>query len=594
MPKRYVQFNSMNYGTRQKVNEMLKRFIKYYKPHKKLFFIDLLCAFIVAIINLVYPMIARQIIGKHAENKDIKMILILGGVLLAIYILKAGLNYFIQYWGHIVGVRIQGDMRKEMFQKLQKLPFSYFDENKTGHIMSRIINDLMDISELAHHGPEDIFLSFITLIGSYIMLSIIDWRLALIVFSVIPFIIIFAAKRRVHQRRAFKQMRIETAEINAEVESSVAGIRVAKAYCADQHELNKFQESSNRFQHARGMAYKEMGIFQSGMQFLTDFLYLIVLVAGGYFFYRGWIQSEDLAAYILYIMMLINPIRTLVNIYEQIQSGMSGFVRFCEIMDLPEEQDINQAIELTNFKDAIVFDDVSFTYHHHENRPAVLSHLSFTIPKGKTVALVGPSGGGKTTICHLIPRFYEVDDGQILIDGKNITSLKRASLRKEIGIVAQDVFLFAGTIKENIAYGNFEKSDEEIIEAAKKANIHEFIMALEKGYDTYVGERGVLLSGGQKQRISIARAFLKDPEILILDEATSALDNMTEMQIQNALTKLAKGRTTLVVAHRLSTVKTADVIIVLTEDGIMEQGSHEELLKKNGLYAELYQYQFHE
>lgn len=292
--------------------------------------------------------------------------------------------------------------------------------------------------------------------------------------------------------------------------------------------------------------------------------------------------------------MLINPIRTLVNIYEQIQSGMSGFVRFCEIMDLPEEQDINQAIELTNFKDAIVFDDVSFTYHHHENRPAVLSHLSFTIPKGKTVALVGPSGGGKTTICHLIPRFYEVDDGQILIDGKNITSLKRASLRKEIGIVAQDVFLFAGTIKENIAYGNFEKSDEEIIEAAKKANIHEFIMALEKGYDTYVGERGVLLSGGQKQRISIARAFLKDPEILILDEATSALDNMTEMQIQNALTKLAKGRTTLVVAHRLSTVKTADVIIVLTEDGIMEQGSHEELLKKNGLYAELYQYQFHE
>lgn len=573
---------------------MIKRFVKYYKPHKKLFFTDLFCAFIVAIINLVYPMIARQIIGKHAENKDIKMILILGGVLLAIYIIKAGLNYFIQYWGHIVGVRIQGDMRKEMFQKLQKLPFSYFDENKTGHIMSRIINDLMDISELAHHGPEDIFLSFITLIGSYIMLSIIDWRLALIVFSVIPFIVIFAAKRRVHQRRAFKQMRIETAEINAEVESSVAGIRVAKAYCASQHELNKFQESSIRFQKARGKAYREMGIFQSGMQFLTDFLYLIVLVAGGYFFYRGWIQSEDLAAYILYIMMLINPIRTLVNIYEQIQSGMSGFVRFCEIMDLPEEQDEQQAMELTDFKEAIVFDDVSFTYHHHENRPAVLSHLSFTIPKGKTVALVGPSGGGKTTICHLIPRFYEVDEGRILIDGNNITSLKRASLRKEIGIVAQDVFLFAGTIKENIAYGNFEKSDEEIVEAAKKANIHEFIMALEKGYDTYVGERGVLLSGGQKQRISIARAFLKDPEILILDEATSALDNMTEMQIQNALTKLAKGRTTLVVAHRLSTVKTADLIIVLTEDGIMEQGSHEELLKKNGLYAELYQYQFHE
>lgn len=573
---------------------MLKRFARYYKPHWKLFLTDLLCAFIVAIINLVYPMIARQIIGVHAENKDIKMILILGGVLLALYMVKAGLNYFIQYWGHIVGVRIQGDMRKEMFQKLQKLPFSYFDENKTGHIMSRIINDLMDISELAHHGPEDIFLSLITLLGSYIMLSIIDWRLALIVFSVIPFIIIFAARRRVHQRKAFKQMRIETAEINAEVESSVAGIRVAKAYCADQHELEKFQTSSVRFQQARGMAYKEMGIFQSGMQFFTDFLYLIVLVAGGYFFYRGWIQSEDLAAYILYIMMLINPIRTLVNIYEQIQSGMSGFARFCEIMDLPEEQDEEQATELTRFEQAIVFDHVSFTYQHHEHRPAVLSNLSFTIPKGKTVALVGPSGGGKTTICHLIPRFYEVDGGEIRIDGENITSFTRASLRKEIGIVAQDVFLFAGTIKENIAYGDFEKSDEEIVEAAKKANIHEFIMALEKGYDTYVGERGVLLSGGQKQRISIARAFLKDPEILILDEATSALDNMTEMQIQNALTKLAKGRTTLVVAHRLSTVKTADLIIVLTADGIMEQGTHEELLQKNGLYAELYQYQFHE
>lgn len=574
---------------------MIKRFARYYKPHLTLFIIDLFCAFLVAICNLVYPEIARNIVNIYVPDKNINMILILGGVLLGVYIIKCILNYVIQYWGHIVGVRIQADMRRDLFKKLQKLPFTYYDKNKTGYITSRMVNDLMDISELAHHGPEDVFLSVITMLGAFIMLSITNIYLALIVFAIIPFIVVFASKTRVKQREAFRQTRIRTAEINAEVESSIAGIRVSKAYVSEKHEENKFQASNKKFQQARAGAYKQMGIFHSGMGLFSDILYLIVLVAGGIFFAKGIINDGEFTAFILYIMMLINPLRTLVGVYEQIQNGMTGFARFIEIMDTKEEVNKEDAIEVTEFKDELKFENVSFRYHQDEDeRDEVLTNLSFTIKKGKTIALVGPSGGGKTTICHLIPRFYEVDEGRILFDGVDVRDITLSSLRNQIGMVAQDVFLFAGTIKENIAYGDFNASDEEIIEAAKKANIHEFIMALEKGYDTYVGERGVLLSGGQKQRISIARAFLKNPNILILDEATSALDNMTEMQIQSALTKLAKGRTSLVVAHRLSTVKNADEIIVLTADGIVERGTHEELITKKGLYAELYQYQFKE
>ena len=574
---------------------MIKRFARYYKPHLTLFIIDLFCAFLVAICNLVYPEIARNIVNIYVPDKNINMILILGGVLLGVYIIKCILNYVIQYWGHIVGVRIQADMRRDLFKKLQKLPFTYYDKNKTGYITSRMVNDLMDISELAHHGPEDVFLSVITMLGAFIMLSITNIYLALIVFAIIPFIVVFASKTRVKQREAFRQTRIRTAEINAEVESSIAGIRVSKAYVSEKHEENKFQASNKKFQQARAGAYEQMGIFHSGMGFFSDILYLIVLVAGGIFFAKGIINDGEFTAFILYIMMLINPLRTLVGVYEQIQNGMTGFARFIEIMDTKEEVNKEDAIEVTEFKDELKFENVSFRYHQDEDeRDEVLTNLSFTIKKGKTIALVGPSGGGKTTICHLIPRFYEVDEGRILFDGVDVRDITLSSLRNQIGMVAQDVFLFAGTIKENIAYGDFNASDEEIIEAAKKANIHEFIMALEKGYDTYVGERGVLLSGGQKQRISIARAFLKNPNILILDEATSALDNMTEMQIQSALTKLAKGRTSLVVAHRLSTVKNADEIIVLTADGIVERGTHEELITKKGLYAELYQYQFKE
>ena len=574
---------------------MIKRFARYYKPHLRLFLIDIFCAFVVAVCNLVYPKIAGEIVDVHVPKKNIDMILIFGGILLAIYVLKCFLNYVIQYWGHIVGVRIQADMRRDMFKKLQKLPFTYYDQNKTGHITSRLVNDLMDISELAHHGPEDVFLSVVTMVGAFVMLAITNIYLALIVFAIIPFIVFFASKTRVKQRQAFRQTRIQTGEINAEVESSIAGIRVSKAYVSEKHELEKFQKSNKKFQQARAGAYKQMGIFHSGMGLFTDLLYLIVLVAGGIFFANGWISDGEFTSFILYIMMLINPLRTLVNVYEQIQNGMTGFARFIEVMDTPEEEDKEDAVVVKDFNKNIRFEDVSFTYHHKdEERERVLSHLSFQIEKGKTVALVGPSGGGKITICHLIPRFYEIDEGRITFDDIDIKDITRDSLRNQIGMVAQDVFLFAGTIKENIAYGKLDASDEEIISAAKKANIHDFIMALEKGYDTYVGERGVLLSGGQKQRISIARAFLKNPSILILDEATSALDNMTEMQIQNALTNLAKGRTTLVVAHRLSTVKTADEIIVLTADGIVERGTHEELIENNGIYAELYQYQFRE
>ncbi|MBQ8293337.1 MAG: ABC transporter ATP-binding protein [Bacilli bacterium] len=581
---------------------MFKKFCSYYKPHMKLFILDMFCALLVAICNLVYPTLTRSIINDFVPNKNLQALIIAAVALLAIYILKCILNFIIQYWGHMVGVYIQGDMRKELFAHLEKLPFSYFDENKTGTIMSRLINDLMDIAELAHHGPEDIFLSLITLIGSGVLMAIsIDPWLTLIIFAIIPFVVVYAMFRRKKMRSAFKQMREETGKINSQVESSVSGIRVAKAYTASDHEIGLFEKRNEEFKTARGKAYKEMGLFGSGMQFFMDFLYLVALVAGGLFYFYERINIGDFTAYILYVTMIISPIRTLVAIYEQIQNGMTGFSRFQEIINTPAEAEIEDAIEIKEFNKNIKFNNVDFKYDvktseykNFDPEKLVLSNISFEIEKGKTVALVGPSGGGKTTICHLIPRFYEVLNGSITIDDVDIKNLTRSSLRKLIGMVAQDVFLFGGTIKDNIAYGNFEATDDEIIEACKKANIHEFIMSLEDGYDTYVGERGVKLSGGQKQRISIARAFLKNPPILILDEATSALDNMTEMQIQAALEKLSVGRTTIVVAHRLSTVKNADIIMVINHEGIIEKGNHEELIKQNGIYANLYQYQFKE
>ena len=576
----------------------IRKFIQYYKPHRKLFFADMLCAFIVAVTGLFYPMIAKNMINDYVPNRNLRLLLIWGGVLLAIYLLKAGLNWFIQYYGHIVGVRIQADMRRDIFRRLQRLPFSFFDEHKTGSIMSRIINDLMDISELAHHGPEDLFLSVIMLIGSFIILCTINVLLTLIIFAFLPFMIWFSVIIRREMSEAFTRTREEMAEINAGLENSIAGIRVSRAYTCGTHEEKKFARYNDRYQKARSDSYRVMAKFFSTTGFFTDFLYLVVLVAGGLFFYFEKIDAGGFAAFLLYINLFLNPVNRLISFFEQFQNGMTGFRRFEEIMAVEEEPEAPSAKVLQNVRGAIDFDGVSFQYESREDGEdvshMVIRDLSLHIDPGKTVALVGPSGAGKTTLCHLIPRFYEVSSGAIRIDGQDITGLTRLSLRQNIGMVAQEVFLFTGTIRENIAYGNLDATEEQIIEAAKKANIHDYIMTLDEGYDTYVGERGVKLSGGQKQRISIARIFLKNPAILILDEATSALDNATEMLIQQALEELSRGRTCIVVAHRLSTIKNADEIIVLTDEGIQERGTHQELLEQDGIYANLYQYQFRE
>lgn len=585
--------------TAQKTNKtnrhLLRRFAAYYKPHRVLFYTDLACAFVVALCDLFYPMIAKSIINDYVPNQNLRMLLIWSAVLLGIYILKAGLNYFIQYWGHIVGVRIQGDMRRDMFRHMQKLPFSYFDETKTGTIMSRMINDLMDISELAHHGPEDLFLSVIMLVGSFIMLARINLWLTCIIFAVIPFIVLFAVLLRKELQATFRKTREEVAEVNANVETAIAGIRVSKAYTTAEYENRKFDQANERFKEARGLAYRAMGKFFSGMGLFQDLLYLIVLVAGGLFFFYGWIDTGEFAAYLLYISMFLKPIQRLVNIFEQIQNGMTGFTRFCEVMDEAEESEPENPVPIQTLQGNIRFNHVGFRYKNSDEADAesrVIHDMTLQIDKGRTVALVGPSGAGKTTLCHLIPRFYELNEGAITIDGIDIRRMSRYDLRRNIGMVAQDVFLFNGTIRQNIAYGKLDATDEEIIEAAKKANIHEYIMTMEQGYDTQVGERGVKLSGGQKQRISIARVFLKNPAILILDEATSALDNATEMLIQESLEELSRGRTCIVVAHRLSTIKNADEIVVLTRDGVVERGTHEELLANHALYESLYQYQF--
>ena len=573
---------------------LVKRFVSYYKPHRKLFAIDMACAFIVA--DLFYPIIAGNIIDDYVPNQNLRLLLTWSGVLLGIYLVKAVLNYVIQYWGHIVGVRIQGDMRRDMFRHMQKLPFAFFDENKTGTLLSRMVNDLQDVSELAHHGPEDLFLSLIMLVGSFIILAGTDLLLTVIIFAFLPVMVFVASKLRKGMQEAFRATRVEVGEVNANVETAIAGMRVSRSYTAASHENRKFDSANERFKLARGRAYREMGKFHSSMTLFNDLLYLIVLVAGGLFFFYGRISIGDFTKYILFITMFLKPINRLVNIFEQLQNGMTGFQRFVEIMDQKDETDTG-TIEADALRGNIVFDHVSFRYENSDARDVeskVIHDLSMHIEPGKTVALVGPSGGGKTTICNLIPRFYEADEGTIYIDGVDIRDLTRESLRRNIGIVAQDVFLFNGSIRENIAYGNLDATDEEIVEAAKKAHIHDYIMTLDHGYDTGVGERGVKLSGGQKQRISIARVFLKNPSILILDEATSALDNATEMLIQQALNDLSHGRTCIVVAHRLSTIKNADEIIVLTKDGITERGTHEELIAAGGMYAKLYQYQFRE
>ncbi|MCC5419662.1 ABC transporter ATP-binding protein [Clostridium perfringens] len=564
---------------------MLKRFIRYYKPYKKLFILDLLAAFLVSACDLFYPMITRNIINDVIPNKQIKLLFVFAIVLTLIFLIKAGLNYFMQYWGHVVGVRMQADMRRDLFDKLQDMPNKYFDNNKTGVIMSRIINDLLDISELAHHGPEDLFISLVMLVGSFIILCTINVPLTIITFAIIPFLLFYTIHKRNKMKKAFKETRVKTGEVNATIENSISGVRVTKSFGNKAYEMEKFDKSNGIFKKAREHAYKAMAEYFSGMFFLVDMLELIVLIAAGYFTYLGKINVGDFAAYLLYIKMFLQPIRKLINFNEMFQNGMSGFERYEEIMNEENEKEIPNAKDLKDVKGKITIKDVTFRY---DNKESILENFNLDIEAGKMVALVGPSGGGKTTICNLIPRFYDYESGQIFIDDVDISTVTLKSLRENIGIVQQDVFLFTGTIKENIMYGNPNATDEKVIEAAKNACLHDFIMGLEDGYDTFIGERGVKLSGGQKQRISIARVFLKNPAILILDEATSALDNVTEYEIQKALEELSKDRTTLVVAHRLSTVKNSDEIVVLTDRGIEERGTHEELIKLGGVYSNLH------
>lgn len=564
---------------------MLKRFAAYFRPHRRLFFLDLACAFLVGLADEFMPLIVRNMINQYVPDRNWNMMVRWSFALLGIYLLKLLLNLIINYWGHIMGVRLQADMRRDLFQHIESLPVSFFDENKTGSIMSRITNDLQEISEMAHHGPENIFTSAVMLTVSAVMLGRINLKLTIIVYAFLPVAVLFVILIRKGQMAAFRQNRVEIGEINGETETSIAGIRVTKAYGGTEGEMEKFDRTNLRYVEARKRSYKYLALFNSGMTFFTDMMYVVVVIFGGRMFFAGSINSGDFVAYLLYISMFLTPIKKLVETYEQIADGISGYERFEEIMNIPSEKDDSGAVEVGRLKGDISFEDVSFHYQTQEaSGRKVISHMNLHIPAGHTVGLAGPSGGGKTTICNLIPRFYEIDSGTIRIDGIDIRHMTRASLRRNIGIVAQDVFLFNGTIRENIAYGNPDATDEEIIEAAKKAEIHEDIMAMPDGYDTNVGERGVHLSGGQRQRISIARVFLKNPQILILDEATSALDNATEMQIQKSLDELAKGRTVLVVAHRLSTIRKADEIIMVSSEGIKERGTSEELLAKHGLY----------
>jgi ATP-binding cassette, subfamily B, bacterial len=565
---------------------MIKKFISYYKPHKKIFFLDLLAALIVAACDLVYPMMTRTLVNDSIPNRNMRMIGVFAITLIIIYIIKALCGYFMQYYGHVMGVNMQGDMRRDMFSHLQKLPNTYFDNNKVGDLMSRMINDLMDISELAHHGPEDLFISIIMLLGSFIVLSTINIQLTLIIFAFIPFIVLYTLKQKNKMMNSFMQTRVETSEVNANLENSISGIRVTKAFIAEQYEMEKFEKGNNRFKDARSKAYKVMAEYFAGVGFGIDILDYVVLIAGGIFTYYNLIDLGDFFAYLLYIKLFTQPIKKLVNFMEQYQNGMTGFKRFAEIIGQEVEEE--GKVKLNNVEGKIKFDKVYFSYEDNN----ILEGIDLEIEKGKMLALVGPSGGGKTTFCNLIPRFYDANKGNILIDDVSIYDTTLESLRENIGIVQQDIFLFTGTVKDNILYGNQNATDKEVIEAAKRANIHEFIMELKDGYNTYIGERGIKLSGGQKQRISIARVFLKNPPILILDEATSALDNTTEYMIQKSLEELCKGRTTIVVAHRLSTIKNADEIVVLTEKGIEENGNHSKLIEKNGVYKELYDSQF--
>jgi ATP-binding cassette subfamily B protein len=571
----------------------IMRFIAYYKPYKLLFFADMLCALIVSAVDLIFPILVRILLDNGISNPNglaFDLIIKFAVIMIIMRVIEYFANYFITAWGHIMGARMEYDMRKDIFSHLQRLSFNFFDNTKTGQIMSRIVNDLFDIAELAHHGPEEVFISVVKILGAFIILMNINPILTLIIFAFIPFMSAFAYYYNKKMRSVFMRNKQKIAEVNAQLEDSIAGIRVVKSFSNEDLEKGKFDRGNSQFLDTKTESYFYMGKFFSGIKLFDGIIYIMVVIIGALFIRSGSIESVDLVTYLLYINTLLIPIRKLIDFTEQFQRGMTGFERFLEIMDTePDIVDKEDSIELNSVKGMVTFENVSFKYDEGVH---VLKGIDLKLEPGETIALVGPSGGGKSTLCSLIPRFYEVTDGSIKIDNIDIRDIKLESLRKNIGIVQQDVYLFAGTIMENIRYGKPDASDEEVIEAAKRANAHEFIMGFEKGYDTYVGERGVKLSGGQKQRISIARAFLKNPPILILDEATSALDNQSERIVQESLEKLTSNRTTFVIAHRLSTIRNAKSILVLTDNGIEERGSHEELMKNNGIYASLYKAQF--
>lgn len=573
--------------------KLLKKFIGYYKPYRKIFFFDLFCAAVISFIDLIYPQLLREganTIFVQEKSVIIKVLPVLAAGLLIMYIIQALCKYYVNCQGHVMGAMMERDMRRELFEHYEKLSFSYYDNNNSGQMMSRLVSDLFDISEFAHHGPENLFISLIKLIGSFIFLTIINWRLVIPLSVIVVLMVIFSSKQSKRMHATFLDNRRKIGDINARLQDTLSGIRVVQSFANEEIEKKKFAASNENFLASKKENYRCMGSFSAWNIFFQGLMYLTVLVFGGYLISQDKMEPADLAMYALYIGIFISPIQILVELTEMIQKGLSGFRRFSAIMETePDIEDAPDAKELKNVKGDVSYDHVTFRYNEDE---PVLSDVSFKIPAGRSIALVGPSGGGKTTICSLLPRFYELTDGRITIDGEDIRDFTLESLRKNIGIVQQDVYLFCGTVRENIAYGKPDASDEEIIEAAKNANIHDFIMSLPDGYDTFVGERGTRLSGGQKQRISIARVFLKNPPILILDEATSALDNESERHIQKSLEELSKNRTTITIAHRLSTIRGADEIIVITEDGIAERGTHDELMEIDGIYAKYYRMQF--